>query len=168
MAIRRMWAEVGVEEIDMMPVIAGTHTEEWWREKARNENILVKLKEDSTNSRNNGELQIEPCTDVGDVPIGVLRSIAGHPTAFPSKFMARVAVRAYDCNVDGNPDGRTGELTAADIGSKIAPDANSKAVITNSGAGTTAYQNPDTGSARVVGGTYANPRIAFDFIDHFR
>ena len=148
------WSEVGVEEIDFMPFIDTTNTVEKWRKWAQDENIFVKVKTDSTNAKNNGEIQIERCNAVADIPIGILRSITGDPSAFPKKFMASVAVLAWDCNVDG---GETGALADEDFGKRIQPDTDGKATIVDSG-----------GYGRTVGGTKENLRYAFDFRDHFR
>lgn len=162
---RRKWSEVMVEEIDAMPFVDDTHTVKWWREKAKTSNILVKQKTDTTNARKNGEIMIEPCTASGDTPIGVLRSVTGDERAFPKKFMARIAIRAIDCNVDGDKDQLTGDIADDEFGLKIKPNADSKAVIVKAGQSSD-YTSGGTG--RVVGGTYENLRIAFDWIDHFR
>ena len=149
------WSEQGVIEIDdFVPTTTDTNTEDKWREWAKNENILVKVKTDSTHAANNGETQIERCTAAADIPIGILRAITGSPSNFPKKFAATVAMAAYDCNVDG---AGTGALVDDDYGKKIAPDADGKATIVNSG-----------GFGRVRGGDKANLRLAFDFRDNFR
>jgi hypothetical protein len=154
MAIQRKWAECGVVEVDFSPVITTTNTAKKWREWAEKENIFVKVKTDSTHAANDNLIQIERCTAATDVPIGTLRSITGDPSNFPSKFVARVGVEAWDINVDG---AGTGELADTDFGKKVKPDSDGKASIVDSG-----------GVARVVGGTKANLRLAYDFRDNFR
>ena len=154
MAAKKRWSEMGVEEYPFEPFIDSTNTLDKWKEWARNQNVLVKVKTDSTHARNNGEIQIERCTAAGDVPIGILRSITGNEVTFPKKPSAQVAVRALDCNVTGSG---TGELADDDFGKAIASDSEGHATIVNSG-----------GVARVVGGTKEELRIAFDFINNFR
>lgn len=151
---QRKYAEIGVEEFDAMPTITDTNTVEKWREWARDKNMLVKQKSDTTKSADNGEIQIEPCTADTDIPIGILRSVVGDPSAFPKKFMASIAVRALDCNLDG---AATGALVDDDFGKRIKPDSEGRGTIVDTG-----------GVGRVVGGTKQNLRIAFDFIDNFR
>jgi hypothetical protein len=152
--INGKWSEVGVMEIDFAPVVTDTNTADEWREWAKKENILVKVKTNGTAARNNGEIEIERCTAETDVPIGILRAIVGDPSNFPKKFMARVAVAAYDVNCDGSG---TGELADTDFGRKIKPDSDGKATIVTSG-----------GFGRVIGGDKANTRLAYDFRDNFR
>ena len=150
----RKWEEVGVIEIDMAPVVTTTDTVEKWREWAKDSNILVKVKTDSTLARDNGLVPIEPCNAAADVPIGTLRAVTGHPTDFPKKFVARVAVCAYDINVSG---AGTGALADADFGRKVEPDANGEATIVTSG-----------GYGRIVGGDKADLRLSYNFFDNFR
>ena len=151
----RKWEEVGVIEIDMAPTVTATNTAEKWREWAKDSNILVKVKTDSTAARDNGLVPIEPCSAAADLPIGTLRAVTGDPSDFPKKFVARVAVCAYDINVTG---AGTGELADADFGRGIQPDADGKATIVSSG----------TVFARVVGGDKANLRLSYNFFDNFR
>ena len=148
------WSEVGVIEIDFAPVVTTANTAEEWRQWAKEEAIFVKVKTDSTEAANNGEIEIERCSAATDVPIGILRAIVGDPSNFPNKFMARVAVAAWDCNLDG---AATGDLVDADFGRAVKPDTNGKATI-----------ETGTGYGRLVGGTKANLRLAFDFRDNFR
>ena len=154
MSIQRKWAECGVIEVDFAPVVTTTNTEKKWREWAKESNILVKVKTDSTEARGDNLIQIEPCVAATDVPIGTLRAITGDPTNFPKKFVARVGVEAWDINVDGSG---TGALADTDFGKKIKSDADSKATIVDSG-----------GYGRVIGGDKQNLRMAYDFRDHFR
>lgn len=148
----RKWGEVGVKEITFQPVITSTNTVEKWREWAQ-DNLLVKVDSTSTKAAGDGEVAVERCTASTDVPIGVLRAITGD-SSFPNKPRVRVAIFAYDCNVDG---AGSGALADADYGRRIKPDANGKASIVTSG-----------GFGRVIGGTKANLRLAFDFIDNYR
>ena len=150
------WSEVGVIEIDFAPSVTDTNTAEKWKEWAKDENILVKVKTNSTHARNNGEIEIERCNAVTDVPIGILRAIVGDPTGFPKKFMARVAVAAWDVNCEG---AGTGALADVDFGRKIQPDTDGKASIVTSGT---------DGYGRVVGGDKADIRLCYDFRDNFR
>ena len=154
MSIQRKWDECGVVEVDFAPVVTATNTKEKWRKWASERNMLVKVKAASTNARNNGLIEIVPCDTATDLPIGTLRAITGDPSDFPSKFVARIGVEAYDINVDG---AGTGELADADFGRKIQPDAEGKATIVTSG-----------GVGRVVGGDKQNLRMAYDFRDNFR
>ena len=161
--LRRKWAEVDVMEIDLKPFIDSTYTVEKWRELAKSENVLVKIKQDSTASRNNGEIEIEIADAHNDIPCGILRSVTGDPSTFPKKFMARVAVAAWDCNLDGNDNG-SAPLTAAFLGNKIKPTTGGKAKIVHSAGGTNYTSG---GYGRVVGGAPDNLRFCFDFRNHF-
>ena len=149
----RKWSEVGVMEVDFEPEVTTTNTAETWRTWAK-QNLLVKVKTASTNAADNGMIVIQRCTATTDVPIGILRSVTGDPSDFPSKFTARVAICAYDCNVDGSA---TGALADADYGKRFGPATTGKASIVSTG-----------GFGRVVGGDKANLRVAFDFRDNFR
>ena len=149
----RKWAEQDVMQIDFAPVVTTTNTVEKWRKWAK-EDILVKVKSDSTAARGNGLISIEPCNAAADVPIGILRSVMGDPVDFPKKFVASVAVAACDINVSG---AGTGALADADFGKKIQPDVNGKATIVTSG-----------GYGRVIGGDKADLRMAFNFFDNYR
>ena len=150
----RKWAEVDVEEIDFAPVVDATNTDAKWQEWARDENIFVKVKTDSTAAAEDSLIPIERCTAATDVPIGILRAVTGNSTSFPKKFVARVAVSAWDINVDGSA---TGALADADYGKKVKPDTSGKATLVTSG-----------GFGRVIGGDKANLRLSFDFRDNFR
>lgn len=154
MGIQRKWAEHKVVEMDFAPVVSSTTTEEKWKELAKDNNVLVKVKTDSTDAANDELIPIEVCNADTDVPIGILRAITGSPSDFPEKFTARVAVEAWDCNVDGAD---TGALADDDYGRKIKPDSNGEASIVTTG-----------GYGRVIGGDKANLRLAFDFRDNFR
>ena len=167
--IRRKWSEVLVEEIDFRPHIDATNTEEKWRELAKDSNILVKVKTDSTAAQNNGEIEVVPCLLHSDIPIGILRSVSGDPTDFPKKFMVSVAVMAWDCNLDGSGDtgNATGALADTDFGLKIKPGTDGKGLLIKSGQPTN-YTTGGLNNCRVIGGTHENLRLAFDFRDNFR
>lgn len=163
--LRRKWSEVDVMEIDLKPFIDTTYTVEKWREVAKSKNVLVKIKGDSVASIGNGEIEIEIADSATDVPIGILRSVTGDPSTFPKKFMARVAVAAWDCNCDGRD---TGALTAALLGNKIKPGPDGEAVIIHSSQTGNGYNSGGVDNCRVIGGTQGNLRLSFDFRDNFR
>ena len=128
--IRRKWPEVLVEEIDFRPHVDTITSAKKWRDLAKSSNVLVKVKTDSTAAQDNGEIEIERCLSPSDLPIGILRSVSGDPTDFPKKFMASVAVKAWDCNCDG---AGTGALADADFGRQIrsSPDGKARVVTSN-------------------------------------
>ena len=158
MAGNRPWGECGVMEMDFKPDITSTNTYEKWKEWAEKENIFVKVKTNSTNARGDGLIEIQRC-GANDTPIGILRALTGHPSNFPSKLVARVAVEAWEVNADG---GDTGELADGDFGKEFKTDAQGKAVLAAGG------DAADIKFGRVIGGTKQKMLLAFDLRDNFR